>query len=149
MSERVRKKSAEMAADEMRKALLMAWTPNSMMTILMKSGTLPLVSTGAMHDAIKAWKEPDGSWVGGIDPTLKHPESHLTIGTIAQILSSGMTISVTEPMRHYLAARGFPLKSTTVALTVPPRPFLQAANMRIVARVQEEAGKIVMPVVRI
>ena len=44
---------------------------------------------------------------------------------IAEIQEYGARIPVTDKMRRWFAAQGFPLKKTTTEIVIPPRPFIR------------------------
>lgn len=54
-----------------------------------------------------------------------HPP--LRIYENAMIQEYGARIPVTDKMRKWFAAQGFPLKKTTTEIVIPPRPFLRKA----------------------
>lgn len=49
----------------------------------------------------------------------------LDVAKNALIQEYGTTIHVTDKMRKWFAAQGYPLKKTTTEIVIPPRPFLR------------------------
>lgn len=56
----------------------------------------------------------------------KYPNG-LDVGKNALIQEYGAVIHVTDKMRKWFAAQGYPLKRTTTEIVIPPRPFLRKA----------------------
>lgn len=53
---------------------------------------------------------------------------------IAKVQEHGITIDVTPKMRGYLAATGLHLRADTLAVVIPPRPFISTAIARVRGR---------------
>ena len=63
---------------------------------------------------------------------------------IAAMMEEGATIAVTDKMRAYLASEGLYLRADTVALEIPPRPFIEpvfkSTKVKAEARLRMQAA---------
>lgn len=60
---------------------------------------------------------------------------------LARVMEGGATIRVTERMRKWFAAQGKPLRKTTMALRIPPRPVFDPVNDELGKQVDAVVGK--------
>jgi hypothetical protein len=105
------------------------WAPLHPLTKFLKKHDRQLIETGAMEDSIEAWNEGD-TWLAGIPPSATNSEGR-NLAEIANIHEYGAHVPVTNAMRGFFAANGFPLKASTRFLRIPERPFLRPAADRL------------------
>ena len=55
----------------------------------------------------------------------------ISVAEVARVQNYGANIRVTEKMRKWFAAQGFPLKESTQNIIIPPRPFMDYAKQRV------------------
>ncbi len=91
----------------------------SPLTISLKGSGIPLVDSGRLLAGAAVSVDGEGVTLGWPND----PEA----GRVAGIMESGVFTKVTPAMRRLFAARGVPLRKTTVVLVVPPRPILGPA----------------------
>ncbi len=116
------------------------WEPLSEVTKQMKGSDRPLVDTGGMLQEISAWR--DGSeWYAGI------PASS-PAATRAAVQEEGAHVPVTDGVRRFFAAQGFPLRADTKLLRIPPRPWLKPAERELEAFLDERLDDLMEPVLR-
>lgn len=60
---------------------------------------------------------------------------------LARVMEGGATVPVTERMRKWFAAQGKPLKRTTVALKIPPRPIFDPVMGEMEKHIDSVVGK--------
>lgn len=114
------------------------WAPLSEVTKQIKGSGRPLVDTGEMRDSIVAWDE-GGDWFAGI------PDDSPAIPRAA-VHEKGAHVPVTDAVRKFFAAQGFPLRADTRFLRIPPRPWFRPAERELDAYVKENLDAILEPV---
>lgn len=85
-----------------------------------EGGTRPRVASGDFLRALQKDVEEGKATIGILVPRGSKGQD---LEMIARIMEGGATIPVTNRMRKWFAAQGMPLKSTTAALKIPPRPI--------------------------
>ena len=104
------------------------WEKLHEFTIQMKGTSVPLISTSDFRDSFRYEKVSSTMlWIG-------------SDSKIAPIHQFGVTITVTDKMRNYLAALGFHVKASTVYITIPERPVFRPA----LEQLKKEFGKIII-----
>lgn len=96
------------------------------------------VETGDFLRAIEKQVEEGKATVGVLVPRGSKGQD---MEMIARVMEGGATIAVTERMRKWFAAQGKPLKRTTVALRVPPRPIFSPVGDELGDHVDAVVGK--------
>ena len=67
---------------------------------------------------------------------------------LARVMEGGATIRVTERMRKWFAAQGKPLRRTTMALKIPPRPVFGVVDDNLGEQIDKVIGKYVDQILR-
>lgn len=116
------------------------WPPLSEVTQQMKGGARPLVDTSEMVDAIEAWKD-GGEWYAGI------PDSS-PAATRAAVHENGAHIPVSDKMRVFFAAQGFPLRKDTRFVRIPARPWLKPAEKELDEFLADRLEDLMEPVLK-
>jgi hypothetical protein len=88
----------------------------------------------AVRKTIDAGKKE--ALVGILDERGPHGQD---LELIALVLEGGAYVRVTEKLRGWMAAQGFPLRKTTMYIRVPPRPVMGVAA----DEVEDEFGELV------
>lgn len=68
-------------------------------------------------------------------------ENGISVAEVARVQNYGANIKVTDKMRKWFAAQGFPLKKDTQNIIIPPRPFMDNAAQRV--KGQEGYNKLI------
>lgn len=94
-------------------------------TVAQTGRARPLVG-GALEAAVAFRVETTarGSYVWAGVPSGAGESGGVDLATLAAIHEYGVTIPVTDAMRGYLHAQGLHLKASTLAVVIPPRPFI-------------------------
>ena len=96
------------------------WPPLSEVTRWLKGDSKVYVNDGDFLRSLQIEVGSESAQIGILAP--RGPEGE-DMELIARVLQGGAVIPVTERMRKWFAARGFPLRKTTLAITVPARPL--------------------------
>ena len=96
------------------------WLPLSYVTKMLKGSPVKRIDSGAFKEMLKVRQEGMTAWVGIMD---KYDKEGRDLELIARVQEGGANIRVTEAMRAWFAAQGFPLKRTTQSIVIPPRPL--------------------------
>jgi hypothetical protein len=114
-------------ADEIRDTLVgyiesgrSAWPPLSEVTKMLKGGNISPLQGDDFKNAIQIQRGKDRAIIGILIP--KGPKGQ-DMEMIARVIEGGAVIPVTEAMRRWFAAKGFPLRRTTAAIMIPERPL--------------------------
>lgn len=119
---------AEQSAEFMRQGIRKGrpgWPPLSEITKALKGSERKLVETGGMELSIETWRSGPG-WAAGIPG---RSEASLRAG----VHEEGAHVPVSDEMRRFFAAKGFPLRAATRFLRIPPRPWLAPAVSEVAA----------------
>lgn len=100
------------------------WPPLHPMTVAMKGFDKPLIHKGDFLRSIQVEKDGKEAYVGVMTSKGSRGQD---LGMIAAICESGATIPVSDKMRGWFSAQGFPLKNTTAVIKIPPRPVFAPA----------------------
>ncbi|HUU58299.1 MAG TPA: hypothetical protein VMZ50_02045 [Phycisphaerae bacterium] len=129
---------AEFAQERLQQGILggrRGWPPLSEMTKEMKGHGKPLVDTGEFVEGITAWR--DGKdWVAGI------PEDEAELLRIGEVHEKGAHVAVTDRMRRFFAAQGFPMRKATKFVRIPARPWFAPAEKEIEKHALAEVDRL-------
>jgi len=101
------------------------WSELSAITKAIKGNDRPLVDTGTFIRAMKAWNEGK-AWFAGLPEGATGPGGE-DLAVIGAVHEHGATIPVSPEMRAFFAFKGFPLRTDTRFIVVPPRPWFGPA----------------------
>ncbi|MDX1643439.1 MAG: hypothetical protein R3244_03670 [Thermoanaerobaculia bacterium] len=128
--EQVTKRAGERSAKLIEKSMhefieqgLPSWPDNHPFTIAMKSSAQQLYETGDMKRSIQIFMSREGS--GAYEYLVGFPPGRAAM--LALNAEFGKTITVTDRMRAFLAAKGLRLRAETKVIFIPPRPFMEPA----------------------
>lgn len=122
---RAGKRSALLIKSKMEQFLLEGrseWPANHPITISMKGFNWPLMESGQMAGSITFTTIERGSEIIYMIGFPAGPAADKALNA-----EFGKTILVTDRMRRFMAANGFPLRGDTKAIYVPPRQLFQPA----------------------
>ena len=88
------------------------WKQLSQVTVNFKGHSIKLIRSSEMEHAIGVRQIDSNTWEYGV------------YDWKASIHEYGVIIPVTDKMRAYMAAMGFPLRQTTEFIKIPARPFM-------------------------
>jgi hypothetical protein len=118
-----------------------SWDDLNDVTKLLKGKETILIDTGSFINAMSVWQEGK-RWYAGIPEGAKGSRGQdLTV--VGMVHENGATVPVTDGVRGFFAAKGFPLKPDTKFLMVPPRPWFAPA----VEELNEFANEILDPLI--
>lgn len=116
-----------------------AWSELSEMTKRLKGHDRILVDKGSFVGAMKTWKEGK-RWFAGLPEGAVGSDGQ-SLSIVGAVHESGATVEVTEDMRKFFVAKGFPLRSDTKFIIIPPRPWFAPA----VEELEEYADEVLEP----
>jgi hypothetical protein len=122
---RAGERSAQLIKTKMEEFLLEGraeWPENHPITVSMKGFNWPLMETGQLAQSITITTIERGSRIDYLIGFPPGPAADKALNA-----EFGKTIVVTDRMRRFMAANGFPLKSDTKVLFIPPRQLFQPA----------------------
>ncbi len=102
------------------------WKPLTEMTKTIKGHDKILFDTGEFVGSVVTWKE-GARWYAGIPEGATNSRG-ADLNMIGEVQEHGEVIKVTDAMRKFFIANGFPLKSDTLFIVVPPRPWFEPAT---------------------
>ena len=112
------------------------WDENSAITQEIKGSGKQLVDSGTFVRSITTWKDGD-RWYAGIKPGSK-AENGADLSMVGAVQEGGAHIPISDAMRGFFAARGFPLRADTKFVRIPPRPWLSPAASELEAHLEDE-----------
>lgn len=112
------------------------WDENSDLTKALKGSSKQLVDSGTFLRSIRTWKEGE-RWFAGIPPGSKGDEGQ-DLEMVGAVQEGGAHIPVSDDMRAFFAARGFPLRADTKFVRIPPRPWLAPAAAELEEHIDTE-----------
>jgi len=101
------------------------WPALSQVTAELKGHAQPLVDSGMLLRNITLTFVGETALVG-IPDGAQYPDG-TEVDLVASVMEDGAVIRVTERMRNFFAARGFPLRKETEVIMIPARPFFEPA----------------------
>lgn len=101
------------------------WPELSKVTVTLKGHSRALEDTGTLKNSITVVKL-DGSVLVGIPDEAVYPDG-TPVSDIASLMEDGASIEVTDKMRGFMAAKGFPLRKETKYIVIPARSFFERA----------------------
>lgn len=116
------------------------WPPLSKVTEWLKGSNVALIDSGDFRKAIQYEINGKVASIGILNPVGDHGQD---MELIARVIEGGAVIPVTEKMRGWFAAKGFPLKSTTVAIHVPARSVFGVNLSALDDKIEEVLGSLV------
>lgn len=116
-----------------------SWPPSSEVTKWLKGGEKPLVNSGDFKKAIEIRVDKQTAYVGILSPFGNRGQD---MEMIARVIEGGAIIPVTDKMRGWFAARGFPLRKTTAAIIIPARPVFGPSIATLEEKVDEVFGPL-------
>jgi hypothetical protein len=96
------------------------------------------VSTGDFLRALEKNVEEGKATVGILVPRGAKGQD---MEMLARVMEGGATVPVTQRMRKWFAAQGKPLKRTTVALKIPPRPIFDPVLGELEDKIDEVVNR--------
>lgn len=117
------------------------WKALSEITKFLKGHDRILVDHGDFVGAMQTWKEGQ-RWYAGI-PEGATGSKGQDLELVGAVQEEGATIPVSDKMRKFFAAKGFPLRADTKYLMVPPRPWFAPA----VEELEVHADEVLEPLV--
>jgi len=117
------------------------WKALKEITKRLKGSSDLLVDSGDFIDAMTVWKEGK-RWYGGLPLDAKGSKGQ-DLNVVGAVHENGATVPVTDAVRAFFAAQGFPLRKDTTHITVPPRPWFEPAFEEL----KEYAGEVLRPLV--
>jgi hypothetical protein len=118
-----------------------AWKALEDITTRIKGSSKPLVDSGDFVGAMDVWKE-GRRWYGGLPAGAKGSKGQ-DLNTVGAVHEYGATIPVSDGMRSWFAAQGFPLRDETTHITVPPRAWFKPAFEEL----KEYADEVLRPLI--
>lgn len=115
-----------------------AWKELHPMTILMKGSAQPLLNEGELERAIQVIEQGGKVFVGIPEGAQRSDGTSLEM--VAEVMEYGATIPVTDRVRAFFAANGYPLKKETQVIVIPARPFFEPAIAETQEQISEEVG---------
>lgn len=101
------------------------WAELSDVTKAIKGNDRPLVDTGTFIRAMRVWNEGK-EWFAGLPEGATGPGGG-DLAVIGAVHEHGATIPVSPEVRAFFAFKGFPLRTDTRFIVVPPRPWFGPA----------------------
>jgi hypothetical protein len=117
------------------------WEKLNEMTKEMKGSSAILIDSGSFMNSMTTWQEGK-RWFAGV-PAGATGSRGQDLTLVGLVHERGATIQVTEGIRGFFAAKGFPLRADTKYLRVPSRPWFEPA----VKETDEFADTILEPLV--
>jgi hypothetical protein len=118
-----------------------AWADLNEITKRLKGKDDILVDSGSFVGAMTVWKE-GRRWFGGL-PNGATGDKGQDLNLVGMVHEWGATVPVSDEIRGFFAANGFPLRADTKYLTIPPRAWFAPAY----AELHEYATEVVGPLV--
>lgn len=115
------------------------WPALSRVTEEIKGSAQPLRDQGDLQNAIRVAYIGQTALVG-IPDGMQHRDG-TDLQLIAAVMEEGAVITVTDRMRGWMAARGFPLRKDTQVIVIPARPFFEPAVREVEAELPEILAK--------
>jgi hypothetical protein len=112
------------------------WAELSDVTKEIKGGSRLFVDSGSFMRSIGTWKEGK-RWFAGITPGAKGDEGQ-DLEVVGAVQEGGAFVPVSDAMRAFFAARGFPLRGDTKFVRIPARPWFAPAVREFEERIEEE-----------
>lgn len=101
------------------------WLALHPVTKAIKGNDKKLIESGSFLRAMKVWKEGK-DWFAGLSPGSIGKEGQ-DLEVVGSVHEDGAFVPVTNPIRKFFAAKGFPLRGDTKFLFVPARPWFGPA----------------------
>lgn len=115
-----------------------AWPSNHPITIAFKGFDMPLMETGLTASSVTIFSVERGN---RIDYLVGFPPGPAADRALAA--EFGRSVEVTETMRRFMAAQGFPLKADTKVLYIPHRQIFQPAFDDSRPKIQQAADEAI------
>lgn len=105
------------------------WLALHPVTKAIKGNDKKLIESGSFRAAMRVWKEGK-DWFAGLYPGTKGKEGQ-DLEIVGAVHEDGALVPVSDPIRKFFAAKGFPLKGETKFIFVPARPWFAPAVKEI------------------
>jgi hypothetical protein len=120
------------------------WKELHPLTKAIKGHEFKMMETGDFLRAITVWREGRGKgrywWFAGIKPGSKGRDGR-DLTMVGAVHEDSAVVPVSDSIRRFFAAKGFPLKAETRFVRIPARPWFAPA----VEEVEKDADTILMP----
>jgi hypothetical protein len=116
-----------------------SWPPLSETTRFLTGRDRPLVGTG---DFVRSIRSQVGDKSASVGVLLPKGETGRDMEAMARVTEGGADIMVTDKMRRWFAAKGRPLRKTTVVIKIPPRPVFNPSVGFIEENIDEIFGEV-------
>jgi hypothetical protein len=103
-----------------------SWKELNEITKTIKGNGKILVDSGAFVDAMKVWKS-GARWFAGLPDNAKGDKGQ-DLNIVGEVHENGAHVPVSEEMRKFFAANGFPLREETKFVRIPERPWFAPAQ---------------------
>jgi len=110
------------------------WPPLSQVTKWLKGSDQMLVDSGDFRKAIEYTVDGNKAYIGILNPRGSKDQD---MELIARVIEGGAVIPVTPKMRGWFAAKGHPLRLSTVAIVIPARPVFAPSLTALDDRIEE------------
>lgn len=117
------------------------WAELSEITKTVKGHDKILVDTGSFKNAMVSFKDGK-NWVAGL-PEGAVGSKGQDLNDVGIIHEEGAMLPITDAMRNWFEAKGFPLRNDTKFIRIPPRPWFEPAVREIEAYSEEALDPIV------
>lgn len=115
------------------------WLALHPVTKAIKGNDKKLIESGSFRASMKVWKEGK-DWFAGLYPGSKGSEGQ-DLEIVGAVHEDGALVPISDPIRKFFAAKGFPLRGDTKFIFVPARPWFAP----VVAEIEVFADTILDP----
>jgi len=118
-----------------------SWKELNEITKTIKGNDQILIDSGSFVDAMKVWKS-GARWYAGLPDGAKGDKGQ-DLGIVGEVHENGAHVPVSDEMRKFFAANGFPLRDGTKFVRIPERPWFAPAREEL----NEYADEVLNPLV--